>query len=99
MEQITRSFDVFKESNRNYYRESKLQIELEKFIASGDPVKELTDYIHKDANVCTGSFSNAIKRYKLYNVVAVTYDKKPYLIRKDLAPEWIRKKFKKKFEK
>ena len=87
MKQIPVDFNVFAEVNKGY-KKSKLQIELEKFIDSNEICVEITDYNHCDAYCCSQAFRLAIKRFKMNNVACITYDKKPYLIRKDLAPEW-----------
>ena len=87
MKQIPVDFSMFKGVNKGY-KKSKLQIELEKFIESGEACVEITDYNHHEAYSCSQSFRLAIERYKMNNVTAITYNKKPYLIRKDLAPEW-----------
>ena len=90
MKQIPVDFTMFEEVHKNY-KKSKLQIEIERFIDSGEACVEITDYNHKDAYSCSQAFRLAIKNYKMSNVVSITYNKKPYLIRKDLAPEWFTK--------
>lgn len=88
MKQIPSDVNVFKGVNKGY-KKSKHQIELEKFIESGEVCVALENYEHKNAYSCTQAIKLAAKRYNMNNIICVTFENTPYLIRKDLAPEWL----------
>ena len=57
---------------------------IDEFIESGMKCAEVTEYSCKNAYVCAASLNSSIKRYRVFNVKAVSRNNRVYLVREEI---------------
>lgn len=67
------------------YKRCKNQKILEEFVDSGLKCVEVLGWKQKNAYQCAASFNRSIKRFKLYNIQAISTNGRVYLIHTDFA--------------
>lgn len=69
------------ENVTGYYKKSELLKILEEFTESDMESAKIEDYSHKSASSCVASFGNAIRRYKMNGIKALTRNGEVFLIK------------------